>query len=139
GDGRSWRWAKRLAAAPDGCCCRGRRATASSSTSGRRTIATHWRVARRFSRSICTSTPITWTSAPRRRVTSTHSWTSFAGTTWSDYLFKRQMVEGWRAIQGSELHPEGDHHGCCSRACDWRHGDDWQSRQRPGGRLEEGR
>jgi superoxide dismutase, Fe-Mn family len=26
----SWRWARRSAAAPDGCCCRGRPATASS-------------------------------------------------------------------------------------------------------------
>src|SRR5215831_11333355 len=45
GDRSSWRWAKRSAAAPDGCCCRGRRATASPSTNGRRIIATHWRAA----------------------------------------------------------------------------------------------
>src|SRR5215470_17362563 len=106
GDRSSWRWAKRSAAAPDGCCCRGRRATASSSTSGPRIIAIHWRAARRFSRSICTSTPITWTSAPRRRATSTRSWTSFAGTTCSDYSFKRQMVEVRRATQGNELNQE---------------------------------
>src|SRR5262249_678663 len=134
-----WRWAKRSAAAPDGCCCRGRRATASSSTNGRPIIAIHWRAARRFSRPTCTSTPITFTSAPRRRATSTPSWTSFAGTTCSDYSFKRQMVEGRRATQGSELNPEGGHHACCSRACDLRYDDDWQCRQRPGGRLEEGR
>src|SRR6266436_2726866 len=81
GGRNSWRWGRRSAAAPDGCCCRGRHATASSSTSGRRTIATHWRAVRRFSRSICTSTLITSTSAPRPRATSTHSWMSFAGTT----------------------------------------------------------
>src|SRR5262245_50999658 len=86
-----------------------------------------------------TSTPITWTSAPRRRATSIRSWTSFAGTTWSGYSFKRQVVEGRRAIQGNELKPEGDHHACCSRARDLRRGDDWQRRQRPGDRLEEGR
>ena len=80
----SSRWARRSAAAPAGCCCRGRRATASSSTSGRPTIATRWRAARRSSRSICTSTPITSTSAPRPRATSTRSWTRSAGPTWSE-------------------------------------------------------
>src|SRR5262252_1066370 len=111
----------------------------SSSTNGRRIIAIHWRAARRFSRSTCTSTPITSTSAPRRRATSTRSWTSFAGTTSSDYSFKRQMIEGRRATQGNERNPEGGHHAFCSHARDLRRGDDWQCRQRPGDRLEEGR
>src|SRR5262249_44558544 len=57
----------------------------------------------------------------------------------SDYSFKRQMVERRRATQGNELSPEGDHHACCSRARDVRHGNDWQCCQRPGDRLEEGR
>src|SRR5215831_7671384 len=73
GDPNSWPWAKRSAAARDGCCCRGCRATAGSSTSGRQTIAIRWRAACRFSRSICTSTPITSTSAPRLEATSIRS------------------------------------------------------------------
>ena len=40
---------------------------------------THWPAEPRSSRSICTSTPITWTSAPKRRPTWTLSWRSFAG------------------------------------------------------------
>src|SRR5262245_53867187 len=99
-------WARRSAAAPDGCCCRGRRAIASSSISGRPTIATPWRAARRCSRSICTSTPITWTSVPRPRATSTRSWTSFAGTMWSDCLFKRRVVKELGASPGNKLKQE---------------------------------
>src|SRR5262245_11986558 len=107
GGRNSSRWARRSAAAPDGCCCRGRRAIASSSISGRRTIATHWRAARRSSRSICTSTPITWTSVPRPQATSTCSWTSFAGTMWSDCLFKRRVVKGPGAPPGNRLKTGG--------------------------------
>ena len=66
-------WARRSAAAPAGCCCPGRRATASSSTNGPPTIATRSRAASRSSRSICTSTPITSTMAPRPPPTSTPS------------------------------------------------------------------
>jgi hypothetical protein len=70
----SSRWERRSAVVRDGCCCRGRHAIASSSTSGRPTIATRWLAARRSWRSICTSTPITWISAPKSRVTLIALW-----------------------------------------------------------------
>jgi hypothetical protein len=70
---------KALAAAQAGCCCRGRRGTASSSISGRRTIATRWQAERRSSRSICTSTPITSITAPRPVTMSARSWRQSTG------------------------------------------------------------
>ena len=66
-------WARRSAAARAGYCCPGRRAMASSSTNGPPTIATRWRAANPSSRSTCTSTPITSTTAPRPPPTSTPS------------------------------------------------------------------
>ena len=74
-------WEKRSAVARDGCSCLGRHAIASSSTNGRPTIATHWPAARRSWRSICTSTLITWTLAPKLRAMSIASWRLFAGKT----------------------------------------------------------
>jgi hypothetical protein len=56
-----------------------------------RTIATRWPAARRSWRSICTSTLIRWTSAPRRPAMSTPSWTPFAGTTPTSCLFKSRI------------------------------------------------
>ena len=47
----------------------------SSSISGRPIIATPSLAARRFWRSICMSTPITWTLAPKPRATSIALWT----------------------------------------------------------------
>src|SRR5262245_23151944 len=132
-------WARRSAAGPDGCCCPGRRAIASSSISGRPTIATPWRAARQCSRSICTSTPITWTSVPRPRATSTRSWTSFAGTMWNDCLFKRRVVKGLGASPGNKLKTGGFGHACCCGNCDLCIGDGRHRRQCPGNRLEEGR
>ena len=70
---------KALGGGPAGCCCHGRRAIASSSTSGRRTIAIRSPAARQFSRSICTSIPITSTLAQRPPPTSTHSWRRSVG------------------------------------------------------------
>src|SRR5262245_24148193 len=106
GGRNSSRWARRSAAAPDGCCCRGCRAIASSSISWRPITATHCRAARRSSRSICTSTPIRWTSVRRRRATSTPSWTSFAGTMWNDCLFKRQAIKELGALAGNRPEQE---------------------------------
>jgi superoxide dismutase, Fe-Mn family len=97
-----------------------------------RTIATHWRAARRCSRSICTSTPITWTSAPRPRATSTRSWTSFAGTMWNDCLFKRRAVKELGALAGNKPEPGGLGHACCSGVCDLRIGDGRHRRECPG-------
>src|SRR6266487_4452229 len=77
----SRRWGRRWAGAPAGCFCRGRRATASWSISGRRITAMHWPAARRSSPSICMNTPITWTLAPRRPVMSTPSWVLSGGAT----------------------------------------------------------
>ena len=81
GDPNSSPWARRSVAAPAGCCCRDRRAIASSSTNGPPTIATPWPAARRSWRWICTSIPITWTSAPRPPVTSIPSWRRSVGKT----------------------------------------------------------
>src|SRR5262245_15516042 len=106
GGRNSSQWARRSAAGLDGCCCRGRRVIASLSISGHRTTAIPWRVARRCSRSICTSTPITWTSARRPRATSIRSWTSFAGTMWNDCLFKRRVVKRPGAPPGNRLKQE---------------------------------
>src|SRR6266496_663575 len=75
------RWARRWAGDPAGCSCHGRAATASSSTNGQRTTATHWPAARQSSPSICTSIRIRWTLAPKRPATSTRSWMLSAGPT----------------------------------------------------------
>jgi Fe-Mn family superoxide dismutase len=59
---------RRLAVAPDGCCCNGRPEIESLSINGHRTTAIRWRAARRSLPSICMSTPIASTSAPRLHV-----------------------------------------------------------------------
>ena len=76
----SSRWATRSAAAPAGCCSPTCRATGASSTSTRPSTRRPSRAASRCSRSTCTSTPITWTSAPTRRRTSTRSCATSTGT-----------------------------------------------------------
>lgn len=67
-------WEKHSEAVRDGCWCRGRRAIVSSSINGRPIIATPWLGARQSWRSICTSTRITWTLAPKPAVTSIALW-----------------------------------------------------------------
>jgi hypothetical protein len=67
-------WEKRSAVVRDGCCYLDRRAIASWSTNGTPTIATYWLVARRSWCSICTSTPITWISAPKLAITLIALW-----------------------------------------------------------------
>ena len=52
-----------------------------SSTNGPPIIVISWRQASPFWRSICTSIPTTWISAPRPAATSTCSWTQCAGQT----------------------------------------------------------
>jgi Fe-Mn family superoxide dismutase len=70
---------KALGGGSGGYCCRGRRAIAGWSINGLRTIAILWQAERRFWGSICTSIPITWTSAPKRPVTSIRLWKLSAG------------------------------------------------------------
>src|SRR5215469_11363035 len=74
-------WARRRAAAQAGCCLHGRRATASSSISGRWTTPRRSLAPPRFWRSICTSTPITWITGQERRPMSMRSWRRSTGQT----------------------------------------------------------
>ena len=74
------RWERLSAAAPAGCCCRGRLMIGNLSISGRPTTATLWLVALQFSRSICMNTRITSILVPSPRRTSMHSWRRSAGT-----------------------------------------------------------
>src|SRR6516165_12150989 len=80
GDQSSSPWVRLWAVAPDGCYWRGLRAITSSLINGHPTIVTLWRAGHRFWRSICTSTRITWTSAPRLRATWMSLCKRFAGT-----------------------------------------------------------
>ena len=75
----SLRWEKRSVGDPAGYCCHGRRVTANWSINGRLTTATRSPVVHRFSRSICTSIPITSILARRRPRMSTHSWRQLIG------------------------------------------------------------
>src|SRR5260370_14532675 len=72
-------WARRSAEAPVGCYCRGLRATASSSINGHPITVTRWLAARRFSRWICTSIPITSISAPKPPIMLAPSWRQSTG------------------------------------------------------------
>jgi hypothetical protein len=57
-----------------------RRATSAPSTSGRPIIRRRWREVARSCCAICMNTPITWTTASPRRVTSISTWKPFIGT-----------------------------------------------------------
>lgn len=78
-------WAKGSAAVQGGCCCLGHRVTESLSINGLRITATHWLAEHQFSRSICTSTPITSTLAQSLLPTLTLTWPPFDGRTRNDY------------------------------------------------------
>ncbi len=78
----SGRWATRSAAGRAGCCSPTCRATAGSSTSTPPSIRRRSRAASRSSRSTCTSTPITWTSAPTPGPTSIRSCATSTGRRW---------------------------------------------------------
>ena len=74
-------WVKRWAAVRVGCCSVGRPATASSSINGRWITRRPWPGASRSSRSICMSTPITWTMEREPQLMSTRSWPRSTGRT----------------------------------------------------------
>ena len=101
--------------------------------------ATPWQAARRSSRSICTSTPITWTSAPRQRVTWTLSWRSFAGRTWTDCSPITGQVKTLLVVRDHKLKPGRDDNAYCACACTLHLGERRYCGGRPGDRLEEGR
>jgi len=86
---------KALAAALAGFCCAGRCAIASLSINGHPTTAIRWSVACQFSRSTCTSTPITSTTVQRPRPTSTHLWMPFDGKMLSSCL----SAQRWTAAE----------------------------------------
>jgi hypothetical protein len=71
---------KAMGGGSSGSCCRGHRGTAAWSINGRPTTVILSLAAIRSWRSICTSTLITSTLAPRQPLTSIRSWKRFVGT-----------------------------------------------------------